>query len=77
MTVEELADAAKAVIGETSGNPARIAHMMRYWLARRCGPGDDPIDAVRGMISDILCELEVQWDRAEDAPTWPDYSEDE
>ena len=71
MLVEELATAAREIRRTTTGYPHRVAHMMCYWL-ERCQPYEDPVDMIRGMITDILAELEVQWNRAEDAPGWPD-----
>lgn len=77
MTVEELAQAAQEVIDETQGAPRRVAHMLRYWFVRPDDTSQELTVWVRGLINDILCALEVQWDRAEDAPTWPDDSEDD
>lgn len=71
MRVEELAIAAREIRRTTTGYPARVAHELYYCL-EHASPADDPVDVVRELIEGILGALEVQWDRAEDAPGWPD-----
>lgn len=77
MTVEELAQAAKEVIDETNGAPRRVALMLRYWFDHPLPPFEELTVWVRNLIEDILAALEVQWDRSEDAPTWPEDGEDD
>lgn len=72
ITTEELAQAAKVVCGEVSGYPYSVACYLRYWLSRTTDPSMDPADIIRGMIADILDDLDLPWSRMENAPTWPD-----
>lgn len=67
-SVDDLSKAALDAYGETSGYPARVARSLYHYLAR----DGEPYDVVRELIVGILSELEVQWDRTDDAPTWPD-----
>lgn len=72
-TTEELGMAALDVFGETANNPMRVALALHEGLARN----GDPHEVVRRLIVDILDGLEVEWDRAEDAPGWLDDDESE
>lgn len=71
MRVEELAIAAREICRTTWGNPRRVARELCYFF-EHAAPSDDPMDVVRELIKGILGELEVPWDREEDAPDWPD-----
>lgn len=66
-TIKELTEAAKVARYETFGYPSRVARVLGAWL----DSDKEPTYVIRNIINDILCELEVNWDREEDAPDWP------
>lgn len=69
----DLTQALRNISCTTTGYSYRVARVLATWLAS----DRKPDYVARNMIADILNELEVQWDRVEDALDWPDDEDEE